>query len=314
MSLWQKTMIRLALSERVRGRMQGNVFASGLSTRFIGGTDAGTAVQRAAKLNSRGFGTSLYYLGEYVNSPRLIEENVTEIIKVANILGRAGEVHVSVDSSQVGYTVDDFAGAQNILMIGRAVAGLPGTGKKLLMLDMEDFSYVQKTIDIYYRARREGIPAALTLQAYLRRSESDIRRLIERGGAVRLVKGAFVESKERAWTTKGQIRGNYLHLAKLLLSEGAESAYPSFGTHDIKLIEEIKKAARRYSRGANSFEFEMLYGVRPELQRQLLGQGYRVRIYMPFGTQWWPYTIRRVGESPAVLRLVLRALIARSIS
>lgn len=311
MSLWQRMMIGLARNQQVRSLMQQNPLADGLAAQFVGGTDVNSAKKTAESLNNRGFRASLYYLGEYVGSPGLIEENVKQITAVARMLGQANlDVHISVDPTQAGYALGDAAGEQNILRIGRVIAEQPGQGKKLLMLDMEDFSYTQKTIDMYYRLVRENIPAAITIQAYLYRSEKDIKQLIENGATVRLVKGAFAEKKERAWTSKGEINRNYIRLAQLLLSPEARArgVYPVFGTHDINMIEAIRQITRESARDVNSFEFEMLYGVRSALQQQLLAEGYQVRLYLPFGTEWWPYTIRRVGESPAVLRFILQAI------
>jgi len=314
MSLWQKTMIGLALNQQVRSLMQRNSFAARLATQFVGGPDANMAKETAVNLNKRGFRASLYYLGEYVDSLELIAENIKQIIAAVRILGQAElDVHISVDPTQAGYSLGDEVGEQNILEIGRVLAEQPGQGKKLLMLDMEDFSCVQKTLELYYRLVRENIPAAITIQAYLYRSEKDIRQLIENGATVRLVKGAFAERKERAWTSKSEINRNYLHLAQLLLSPEARSrgVYPVFGTHDINMIEAIRRMTRESAWDVHSFEFEMLYGVRAILQQQLVEEGYHVRLYLPFGTEWWPYTIRRVGENPAILKFILQAIRSR---
>lgn len=180
----------------------------------------------------------------------------------------------------------------------------------MLMLDMEDHSFVQRTLDLHSLLLRENIPAAVTVQAYLYRSEQDIRQLIEKGATVRLVKGAFVGTRDYAWTKKADVTRNYIHLARMLLSPAAEArgVYPAFGTHDDRVISIIKETVREQGRAVSPFEFEMLYGVRPNLQKQLVDEGYRVRLYLPFGTDWWPYAIRRVGENPKNLKFVLRNL------
>lgn len=314
MSLWQRMMIGLARNQPVRSLMQRNSFASGLATQFVGGPDANTAKKTVENLNNRGFRASLYYLGEYVNSPELIAENIKQIIAAARILGQASlEVHISVDPTQVGYSTNDKVGQQNILRIGHVITEQPVQEKKLLMLDMEDFSFVQKTLDMYYRLAKEDIPAAITIQAYLYRSEKDIRQLIENGATVRLVKGAFAEKKELAWTSKSEINRNYIRLAQSLLSPEARArgVRPVFGTHDMNMISAIRQMARDSAWDVHSFEFEMLYGVRPKLQQQLLEEGYQVRLYLPFGTEWWPYTIRRAGENPAIMRFILQAIRSR---
>ncbi|MFZ5899561.1 MAG: proline dehydrogenase family protein [Bacillota bacterium] len=311
MSLWQRTMIGLARSQLMRKLMQGNPLTHSLATRFVGGSDAVSATAKAQELNKLGIRSSLYYLGEYVDSMELIEQNVAHIVTVAKQLGEAGlDLHVSVDPTQVGYAISDEIGERNILRIGRVIAEQPSAGKKVLMLDMEDFSYVEKTLALRSRLVREGIPTAITIQAYLYRSEQDLRQLIQEGAAVRLVKGAFAESKERAWTYKRDIDANYLRLAQLLLSPEARAkcVYPVFGTHDDRMINAIRPLLHENGWGKDSYEFEMLYGVRPSLQRQLVDEGHNVRVYLPFGTEWWPYTIRRIGENPANVRLVLHAI------
>jgi proline dehydrogenase len=269
------------------------------------------AILKAASLKEKGFRASLYYLGEYVDDERLIEENVTQITTVAHRLGQAGlDVHLSVDPTQIGYTLSDEIGQQNALRIGQVISQQSSHGRNVLMLDMEDFSYVQKTLDLHTRLSQAGIPMAITIQAYLHRSEADIRQLMQNGASVRLVKGAFAEKKERALVRKADINRNYIHLAKLLLSPEAQErgVYPIFATHDEQMLEAIQPTLREYQWAIDSFEFEMLYGVRPPLQQRLTEDGYTVRLYLPFGIEWWPYTARRIGENPANALFIWQAL------
>ncbi len=184
--------------------------ASRLATQFVGGRDAKAAKEKAMQLKDSGFQTSLYYLGEYVDSPELIVENVKQIMAVIGTLGQTRlELHVSIDPTQVGYSVKDQFGQNHAMRIGRLVREQPGESGKRLMLDMEDYSYVQKTLDLYYLLLQENVPAAVTIQAYLYRSEQDIRKLIEKGATVRLVKGAFVGRKDRAWTAKAALPASW---------------------------------------------------------------------------------------------------------
>jgi proline dehydrogenase len=312
MSLWQRAMIRLARSRSVTGFMQNNAFTRGLASRFVGGVDAASAISKANELKEQGIAASLFYLGEYVESPEAIEESVTQIIHIVGQLGQAGlDLHVSVDPTQIGYSLSDELGEKNALRIGQALSEQKGNGRKLLMLDMEDFSFVQRTLDLRSHLSQAGCLTAITIQAYLRRSEQDTRYLIQSGvDAVRLVKGAFVESKARAWTTRQDIDDNYIHLAGLLLSPEAKAkgVYPIFATHDDRLIDAVASLARENGYSQAAYEFEMLYGVRTSLQEELVAGGYRVRLYLPYGTQWWPYTVRRIGENPANARFVLYAI------
>ena len=312
MSLWQRAMIRLARSKSATNFMQNNALTRRLASRFVGGVDAASAMAKTIELREKRLTDSLYYLGEYVESPEAVEESVTQIIHIARQLGQAGlDVHVSIDPTQIGYSLSDELGEKNALRIGQAVSEQKGNGRKLLMLDMEDFSFAQKTLNLRSRLSKAGYPTAITIQAYLYRSEQDIRDLIQSGvDAVRLVKGAFAEPKERAWTAKQAIDRNFIRLAALLLSPEAKAkgVYPIFATHDDRMIDAVASIARENSTSQDAYEIEMLYGVRTSLQQQLVAEGYRVRVYVPFGTQWWPYTVRRIGEKPAMARFVLYAI------
>ena len=311
MSAWQDMMIGFARNQSLTNFMQGNALTKRLASRFVGGESIAPTIAKAIHLKEKGFCVSAYYLGEYVDDGRLIEENVIQIITLAQELGCAGlDVHISVDPTQIGYTLSDDMGKQNALRVGQVISQQVSQGRNVLMLDMEDFSYTQKTLDLHTQLSQAGIPTAITIQAYLHRSEADIRQLIQRGASVRLVKGAFAEKKERAWVSKTDINQNYIRLAKLLLSPEAQKqgVYPIFATHDEQMIEAIQPTLREYQWAANSFEFEMLYGVRTPLQQHLIEERYRVRLYLPFGTEWWPYTARRIGENPANTLFIWQAL------
>jgi proline dehydrogenase len=320
MGLWQKAMIGLARNAALERFMQGSPFFSELADRFVGGPNADTATARARELAGRGIRASLFYLGEYVSDPRLIEETVAEQVRIAERLAQAGlDVHVSVDPTQIGYSLSEASGQANALRIARAIAEQPAPGhtggpvRRTLMLDMEDFSIVQRTIELHNRLREAGLPVAITIQAYLYRSEEDIERLVEQGATVRLVKGAFAESAGRAFTHRRDIDAAYLRLATRLLSPPAKErgVYPAFGTHDERLIATIRSLAQHQGWTPERYEFEMLYGVRRPLQQAIVNEGSRLRLYLPFGKAWWPYTVRRIGENPANLRFVLKALTGR---
>jgi proline dehydrogenase len=314
MSAWQSMMIGIARSRLLRTTIQRNVLTNRLAGRFVGGVDSASAVARAAELKQKGFGSSLYFLGEYVNTEELVEENVSQIVGIVEELGHAGlDVDLSIDPTQIGYTVSDQLGQRNALRIGQVVARQARRGRNLLMLDMEDFSFVQKTLDLRRHLARESVPTGVTVQAYLFRSEDDVRRLIEDGATVRLVKGAFAERRERAWTEKPDINRNYIRLAETLLSAEAKErgVYPRFGTHDEQMIRAIKPLIQKNRWDSSSYEFEMLYGVRPALQGQLIDEGHSLRLYLPFGTEWWPYAARRIGENPANALFVWKALLSK---
>jgi proline dehydrogenase len=312
MKLWQSAMIGLARSKSITGLMQGNRLMRGLAKRFVGGDNSSAAVRRSSELSAQAT-TSLYYLGEYVESPAAIEENVAHLVAAIEQLGQSNlDVHISIDPTQIGYAHSDALGEANALRLGKLIAAQPASGRRrLAMLDMEDFSVVQKTLDLRARMAQAGYPTGITIQAYLHRSAEDLRGLIKDAAvAIRLVKGAFAESRDHAWTSRTDINREFLSGAAVLLSAEAKThgVYPIFATHDDEMIWAIIELAQQNQRTQEEYEFEMLFGVREPLQHRLIAEGYRLRDYLPFGTDWWPYTVRRIGENPANARFVLNAL------
>jgi len=306
-------MAALARSQPVAGFMQANRFTRGMASRFVGGDSAAAALSKSIGLSARGVAISLNYLGEYLTSPAAIEENVAQIETAVGLLGSSAlDVHVSIYPTQIGYALSAPLGEANGLRIARLLAAQPPSGRRrLLMLDMEDFPLVQPTLDLRARLARSGCPTAITMQAYLHRTGRDLHDLVADGAAaIRLVKGAFAERRERAWTARADVDREYLAQAAYLLSAEARSGglYPIFATHDEAMIRAVAAIAARNLWRPEEYEFEMLYGVRPPLQRQIVSQGRRLRLYVPFGTEWWPYTMHRIGENPANARLVLSAL------
>lgn len=308
-------MIKLARSGRVRDLVQSQPSMRGLAARFVGGGDAAAALATAAALRSQGISASLYYLGEYVEDPQAIAATVSQLAAViAALPGEGLDVSVSVDPTQLGLMMSEAACEANVRQVAAAVAQAssqhPRAGHDAVMLDMEDGATTEVTLRLHDRLRAEGLPAAVTIQAYLHRTAADLRQLAASGAWVRLVKGAFAESAAIAARRREQISHRYRQGAAALLSQQARVAgcHPSFATHDDLIIEEIIGIASAIGWPADSFEFEMLYGVRPDLQRSLAQRGYRVRVYLPFGADWFPYAIRRVGESPRNLRFAVTAL------
>lgn len=311
---WQSWMIALARNPRVTRWMQGNRATAALARRFVGGGDVDSAVAVARDLDKAGFRTSLYYLGEYVADPALVAENGRQKIAAAEALAAARlQIHVSFDSTQLGYAIDDAAGTQLALKIGARIRALAEAGapQPVLMLNMEDADYVDRILALRRHLLAAGVPGAQTLQAYLKRSATDLAPIIAEGGMVRLVKGAFADPGAHALQSGREIDANYLALAARMLAPEAKARgfRPVFGTHDDKLIPAIRRLARDGGWRPGEYGFEMLYGVRPALQRALRDDGEQVRLYLPFGRAWWPYAVRRVGESPRNAMLLARALI-----
>ena len=182
------------------------------------------------------------------------------------------------------------------------------------MLDMEDSSVVQSTLDLYFHLRRSGLPAAVTVQSYLHRTESDLAALVADGAMVRLVKGAFAEPASQAVTRREDRDEAYRKAMITLFSPQARAngVYPVLGTHDHRMVAFACHVARENGWRNDEWEVEMLLGVRSAYQRELADDGVAVRLYLPFGTEWFPYSIRRVGENPANLGFVLRSIVGGS--
>ncbi|WP_063583317.1 proline dehydrogenase family protein [Achromobacter ruhlandii] len=313
MSLFQKTAIALARSPGAGRAMRALAARTSLARRFVGGADVEAAVRTAARLReAHGIRASLCYLGEYVADPAAIEHNTQQAMQACAALGRAGlDVHVSIDPTAIGYMRDDALGRGNARRIAAAARQAAGGGRDWVVLDMEDSGLRERTCALHAELLGAGLPAGLTLQARRRRTPVDLAWAIGQRTSLRLVKGAF---PERALDHAGRahIDQAYLDAAAIMLSSQARAAgfLPVFGTHDDRLAGAIMALARERGWGADEFEFEMLYGVRPDWQLALRRLGYAVRVYLPFGADWWPYAVRRVGEHPRNAWLLARSLAA----
>jgi proline dehydrogenase len=313
--LWQRAMIGLARSGRARGFAERQAWLAGLAGRFTGGPDAGAAITAARALRAEGISASLFFLGEYIEDPAVVDATTGQLAGAAGALAAAGlDVSLSADPTQLGLMHSEAACEANLRRVAAAITAAcqPQTrpGRDALMLDMEDSGTTAVTLGLHDRLRGAGLPAAVTVQAYLHRSPGDLDRLARAGAWVRLVKGAFAEPAALAATRRAEITRRYLRGVLTLLSQEARQAgcYPSFATHDQRLITAITTAASDRGWSPDQYEFEMLHGVRPDLQRDLARQGHRIRAYLPFGADWFPYAIRRIGESPRNARFALTAI------
>jgi proline dehydrogenase len=312
---WQSAMIGLARSP-VAGRfMQANRATSSLASKYVAGQTAAQGVKVAEELLSPlNLRSSLFYLGEYVSRVDLVAENVANKLAVARALGERGlDVHVSVDPTQIGQSVDRGLAHGNALRIAEEIRTAAGnrSGMHCLMFDMEDASVVDTTIALHDELRGKGLPVALTLQAYLRRTVNDMRAQIRAGSRVRLVKGAFAADSGIAYTREIEIKASFRSLVEMMLSAAArdQGFYPVFATHDDRLQRFAVDLAGRNGWKPGQYEFEMLLGVRSQLAHDLARRGERVRLYLPFGRDWWPYAVRRIGENPRNAMLLARSLV-----
>jgi proline dehydrogenase len=315
--IWQMMMIKLARSQRVKVWAQSSRAGTALATRYVAGSNVVEGVVCATQLlRNKQIRASLFYLGEYVDTPELVAQNVAAKIAVASALGDAGlDVHVSVDPTQIGHQLNPTIARQNAFRIAEAIASASRghEGNHMLMLDMEDQGVTDATLALHNDIRAAGLPVAVTLQAYLKRSANDMNSLIASGATVRLVKGAFAAGADVAYTTRQEVKSNSRHLIDLMFSKEAKATgfKPIIATHDDELQQYASQSAKEqgWVKGVD-YEFEMLLGVRSELAELQASNGERVRLYTPFGSDWWPHAMRRIGENPANGMLLARSLVS----
>ncbi|EHB63631.1 MULTISPECIES: proline dehydrogenase family protein [Paenibacillus] len=272
-----------------------------LAGRFIAGDTLEEALDEIERLNGKGILVTLDHLGEGITSLTEASAYREEYIRlVEGIANRGVQSNVSLKPTQMGLALDPQAAYENIRTVVRAAQ----RHGNFVRLDMEDSPFTQATIDMTLRLHKEGLTNVGTvIQAYLYRSEEDVRMLMKEGVKLRLVKGAYKEPGTIAYQKKQEIIGNYKNLIKLQLDQGA---YTAVATHDNNIIDWVKVFAEQNRIKKDAFEFQMLYGLRMKDQARLAQDGYRIRCYMPYGTMWYPYFTRRIAEKPANLMMVLR--------
>jgi len=272
--------------------------------RFVAGEGAADAIAAARRLEAAGLTQTLDYLGESVATMAEADAAARTYIAILHEIAAAGVGrNISLKLTQLGLTVDRATCVDNL----RRILDPAGALDFFVRIDMEDSRYTQLTFDIFETLWQQGYRnVGVVVQSYLRRSLDDVRRMNGLGARVRLVKGAYKEPRSVAYQAKSQVDAAFLEIMRLLLQEGA---YPAIATHDPAMLDATKAFAAEHGIGPDRYEFQMLYGVRRDLQARLVAQGYRVRVYVPFGREWFPYFMRRLGERPANVTFVLRSLL-----
>ena len=276
-----------------------------LTTRFIAGENIDEAVAAIRDLNAHGCTASFDHLNESVGSTAETESEVREYLDVLARIDETGiDSNVSIKLSQFGLVIDPELAYRNAR---RIVADAAGRGN-FVRVDMEGSNVTQATIDLFKRLRGEfGLnDVGIVLQSYLFRTADDARELLKIPARIRLCKGAYNEPPEVAYPAKKDVDDNYVRVMQLLLASGV---YHGIATHDPKMIEATIEFAQREGIGKEAFEFQMLYGIRRDLQDQLARDGYRMRVYVPYGKHWYPYFMRRLAERPANIGFVLRNML-----
>lgn len=280
-----------------------------VASRFVAGTKIDDAVRAIHELNTQGINVTLDHLGEHTSTPEEAADSTGAIIGTLDAIKKAGLcANVSIKLTQIGLGLDESVCRQNL----ERILTRARETSNFVRIDMEDTPYTDQTIGLCLAMRKSGFNNTGTvLQSYLYRTEADARKLLAEGTPIRLVKGAYQEPADKAFPKKADVDANFDLLTKIMLdaalaagsptvgSDGCFPPLPAIGTHDINRITFAKRYAEKISLPKRAFEFQMLYGIRRDLQDQLLREGYAVRVYVPFGTHWYPYFMRRLAERPA---------------
>ncbi len=276
-----------------------------LTTRFVAGETIDEAAAAIQELNAEGCSASFDHLNESVANSAEAEAEVKEYLQILNRIDETGiNCNVSIKLTQFGLELDPELAYRN----SRAVVEDAARRENFVRVDMEGSNVTQLTIDIFKRLRAEfGLDdVGIVLQSYLRRTYADAQELVKLPARIRICKGAYNEPPEVAFPNKKDVDENYVRVMQLLLSSGI---YHGIATHDPKMIGATIDFVQRQGISKGTFEFQMLYGVRRDLQRQLAKDGYNLRVYVPYGKHWYPYFMRRLAERPANIWFVLKNLL-----
>ncbi len=299
------TLLYLAQNDRMRQFVIHNGAARGVSRRFVAGETLDDAISATRVLNQRGMHVSLDHLGENVTEAKEAVAAAQEFITALDHIKQSGvDANISIKLTALGLDISQQLCEENVSRILEHAQQFP----IFVRIDMEASDYTERTVDITMRMRRRFEHVGTVIQSCLYRSKQDVEQLVAQGVRVRLVKGAYREPREAAFQNKSEVDQNYVRLMMPLLLHGN---YPAIASHDEAIINATCKFARDNGVDKSTFEFQMLYGIRRDLQEKLVAQGYNMRIYVPYGSQWYPYLMRRMAERPANLVFVMSNAVRR---
>jgi len=294
----------LYLSERESPKklLTGNPLGRRLASRFIAGEEVEDALRVIRRLNSEGFTVTLDCLGESVHEAAAAEAACQTYLQLLDRLATEKlDSHVSVKLTQLGLAIDEGLARRNLARLAESAA----RHRNFVRVDMEGSAFTDATLRVFCSVDAPREVMGIAIQTYLRRTEADVEELLKSGVRIRLVKGAYKEPSDIAFARKSDGDRNYQKLTEKLLSSGI---YHAIATHDERLIAATERFARERGIRPESFEFQMLYGIRRQLQRTLIRRGWQVRLYVPFGREWYAYFMRRLAERPANLFFLIRNL------
>jgi proline dehydrogenase len=298
----RSALLFLSRQEGLKDFMTGFSLFKNMTTRFVAGEDIEEAIAAIRELNSKGCTASFDHLNESVNSPEEAEDEVREYLQILSRIDETGiRSNVSIKLTQFGLEIDPELAFLN----ARKVVEEAARRGNFVRIDMEASSVTEITLDIFKRLRAEfGLnDVGIVLQAYLRRTYEDAQELLKIPARIRICKGAYNEPPEVAFPDKKDTDANFVRVMQLLLSSGT---YHGIATHDPNMINETIRYMKREGISKEAFEFQMLYGVRRNLQEKLARDGYNMRVYVPYGKHWYPYFMRRLAERPANVWFVLK--------
>lgn len=291
----RSSLLYLSRQQRIFNFIKHVGFARKMASRFVAGETIDSALDAVAALNAKGITASLDLLGESVFNEREARETGRQYLELLDrIEARKLDANVSVKLTALGQDVSDALGVEVV----REVLERAKKYNSFVRLDMESSAYTDRTLDTFEKSLYPDFPdnVGIVLQSSLRRTLDDVERANRLQCRVRICKGAYLEPPEVAFPNKVDVDGNYVAAMHRLMSHGR---YPGIATHDEVIIQEAKRYAKEKGIANDKYEFQMLYGVRRDLQERLVSEGYRIRVYVPFGTQWYPYLMRRLAERPA---------------
>ena len=295
-------LIYFSQARWARDLVTGLSLAKNVSRRFVAGESIQEAIVAAQSLNQKEMSTTLDFLGESVTDKELAVASADEILQLLDAIERSGvNANVSVKLSQLGLRIDSELALANM----RRILDRARSYNNKVRIDMEESDLVDATLSLYRTLRDEDgfANVGVVIQSYLYRSADDVERLVNEGAWIRLCKGAYAEPPHIAFSKKSDTDRSFVELTRVMLSNQAREngVYLGIATHDEKMIQAALDYVNNNGITPSDFEFQMLFGIRRELQRRLVEQGYQVRIYIPYGTAWYPYLVRRLAEHPANL-------------
>ena len=288
--------IGLSENQPLRHFAESSALGRRVSSRFAAGLEVKDAVEASRRVNAMGATVSVDNLGENVNNPAEARESAQLYHNLLDEIQKDGlQANISLKLTHMGLDVDPALCHELVSDLVAHAAHI----NNFVRIDMEGSPYTQRTLDFVHELHRipghQGRVGAV-IQSYMRRSESDVEKLLAERIRIRLCKGAYKEPADIAFQAKSEVDANYVKLAKILIKSGV---FHGLATHDENIIEQMKAFAKTENIPPSAFEFQMLYGIRPGLQQQLIKEGWGLRVYVPFGTEWYPYFMRRLAERPA---------------